>query len=130
MPDLPSLAAVGFGAALGGVLRHLVSLWSAERWGSDFPYGTLLVNVTGAFLIGVGLTVLLASVRLNPAWRLFLITGCLGGYTTFSSYAWEALSLAQAGDYARFALYVVGSNLLGLAGVWAGAALAERLVIS
>jgi len=129
MPDAHSLLAVGFGAALGGVARYLVSLWSAERWGSDFPYGTLLVNVTGALLIGFGLTLLLATLRLNPAWRLLLITGCLGGYTTFSSYAWEALTLAQAGDYARAAAYVVGSNLLGLAAVWAGAWVAQRFTV-
>lgn len=130
MPDAHSLVAVAAGAALGGVLRYLVTLWSAERWGSDFPWGTLLVNLSGALLIGFGLTLLLASLRLNPAWRLLLITGCLGGYTTFSSYVWEALTLAQAGEVGRAALYVVGSNVLGLAAVWAGVAAAQRFTSS
>jgi CrcB protein len=130
MPDAHALLAVAAGAAVGGVLRYLVTLWSAEHWGSDFPWGTLLVNLTGALLIGFGLTLLLTALRLNPAWRLLLITGCLGGYTTFSSYVWEALTLVQAGDFGRAALYVAGSNVLGLAVVWAGAAAAQRFTSS
>lgn len=117
--------AIGAGAVLGANLRYLVTSWAAGRWGSEFPYGTLAVNVSGAFAIGVLLALLAAQTEVDPFWRLFFATGFLGGYTTFSSYAWEALTLAQDGAWSRALLYVGGSNLLGLAGVWVGAQLAQ-----
>jgi fluoride exporter len=115
--------AVGLGAVLGANLRYAISNWAAGRWGSDFPYGTLTVNVTGAFVIGLFLAAIAARSGLSPLVRLFFVTGFLGGYTTFSSYAWEALSLAQDGALLRFGIYVLGSNLVGLIGVWLGAGL-------
>ena len=113
--------AVGLGALLGANLRFVVSAWAADRWGGDFPYGTFIINVTGAFVIGLLLAAALFRTGLNPMLRLFLVTGFLGGYTTFSSYAWEALTLANNGAWLRFAAYVLGSNVIGLMGVWAGA---------
>jgi CrcB protein len=112
---------------LGANLRFLVGLWAAEKWGVDFPYGTFLVNVSGAFVVGVVLAFLVERAGINPLWRLFFVTGFLGGYTTFSSYAWEALALAESGAWSRAVLYVVGSNVVGFIGVWLGASLA-RLV--
>jgi CrcB protein len=119
--------AVGVGALLGANLRFVVGNWAAERWGVDFPYGTFIVNVSGAFAVGVVLAFMSERLGLSPLWRLFFVTGFLGGYTTFSSYAWEALVLAEEGAWVRAGVYVVGSNLVGFAGVWLGAALA-RLV--
>jgi CrcB protein len=119
--------AIAAGAVLGANLRFVVGTWAADRLGSDFPYGTLIINTSGAFVIGVFLAFLGARVGVNPVWRLFFATGFLGGYTTFSSYAWEALTLVDAGAWLRAGIYVVGTNLIGLAGVWLGAALA-RLV--
>ena len=119
--------AIAAGAVLGANLRFVVGTWAAERLGSDFPYGTLIVNTTGAFVIGVFLAFVGARVGLNPLWRLFFATGFLGGYTTFSSYAWEALALADAGAWLRAGMYVVGTNVIGLAGVWLGAALARLM---
>jgi CrcB protein len=119
--------AVGMGALLGANLRFVVGNWAAERWGVDFPYGTFIVNVSGAFAVGVILAFMGERLGLSPLWRLFFVTGFLGGYTTFSSYAWEALVLAEEGAWVRAGVYVVGSNLVGFAGVWLGAALA-RLV--
>lgn len=115
--------AIGAGAVLGANLRYAVTSWAAGRWGAELPYGTLLVNVSGAFVIGVLLALFAAQTSVDPLWRLFLATGFLGGYTTFSSYAWEALTLAQDGAWSRALLYVGGSNVLGLAGVWVGAQL-------
>ena len=120
-------AAVAGGAMLGANLRYLVGNWAASRWGTDFPYGTLLINVSGAFVIGVFLSLVGARIGVSPLWRLFFATGFLGGYTTFSSYAWEALTLVQDGAWLRAGAYVVGSNAVGLVGVWLGVALA-RLV--
>ena len=119
--------AIAAGAVLGANLRFVVGTWAADRLGSDFPYGTLIVNTTGAFVIGVFLAFVGARVGLNPLWRLFFATGFLGGYTTFSSYAWEALTLADAGAWLRAGMYVVGTNVIGLAGVWLGAALARLM---
>ena len=117
--------AVALGAMLGANLRFLVNTWVAERLAPDFPYGTFLVNVSGAFAIGVVLSFLGERVGITPLWRLFFATGFLGGYTTFSSYAWEVLTLVQDGDWLPASGYIVGSNVLGFAGVWLGAALAR-----
>jgi CrcB protein len=128
MDQAMTYVAVGIGAVLGANLRFVISSWAADTWGASFPYGTFLINVSGAFVIGIFLAFVgLRASDINPLWRLFFATGFLGGYTTFSSYAWEALSLVQVGDWQRAAVYVGGSNLLGLLGVWLGATLASSL---
>jgi fluoride exporter len=120
--------AVGLGAVVGANLRYVIATWAADRWGAGFPFGTFIVNVSGAFVIGLFLAAVAARTGFGPLVRLFVVTGFLGGYTTFSSYAWEALALASAETWARFGVYVVGSNLLGLAGVWVGAKLGAALI--
>jgi CrcB protein len=122
-----SFVAIAVGAVLGANLRFLVGNWAADRWGVDFPYGTFIVNVSGAFVVGIVLALLAERTGISPMWRLFFVTGFLGGYTTFSSYAWEALALAEEGAWLRAAAYIGGSNIVGLVGVWLGASLA-RLV--
>jgi CrcB protein len=119
--------AVALGAMLGANLRFVVANVAADRWGTEFPYGTLIINVSGAFVIGLFLSFLAARVGISPLWRLFFATGFLGGYTTFSTYAWEALTLAETGAWLRAVAYVLGSNALGLAGVWLGATLARSV---
>jgi CrcB protein len=116
---------VAVGAVLGANLRFVVVNWAADRWGTDFPYGTLVVNLSGAFLIGVLLAFMGERLGIDPMWRLFFGTGFLGGYTTFSAYAWEALQLVETGAWLRAGAYVLGSNALGFAGVWLGATLAR-----
>jgi fluoride exporter len=110
---------------LGATLRYVVAIWALERWGADFPYGTFIVNVSGAFVIGVVLAYLGERFEISLLWRLFFVTGFLGGYTTFSTYAWEALALAEQGTFLRAGVYVLGSNALGFVGVWLGATLAR-----
>ena len=116
---------VAVGAMLGANLRFVVVNWAADRWGLDFPYGTLLVNLSGAFVIGLLLAFLGERLEVDPIWRLFFATGFLGGYTTFSAYAWEALLLVETGAWLRAGAYVLGSNALGFVGVWLGATLAR-----
>lgn len=124
---MPYLA-IGAGAVLGANLRAVVATWAANQWGVDFPWGTFLINISGAFVIGVFLaTIAIRAPGLNPLWRLFFATGFLGGYTTFSAYAWEALALAETGAWLRALTYVLASNLLALLGVWTGATLARHL---
>lgn len=117
--------AIAVGAMLGANLRFILASWSVDRLGVDFPYGTFIVNVSGSFLIGVFLSFVGTRASVNPLWRLFFATGFLGGYTTFSSYAWEALVMAEGGAWAGLVVYVGGSNCLGLVGVWLGARLAR-----
>jgi fluoride exporter len=117
--------AVALGAMLGANLRFVVGNWAAARWGADFPYGTFVINVSGAFAIGLVLSFIGERVGVSPLWRLFFATGFLGGYTTFSSYTWEALTLAQDGEWVDAGAYILGSNVLGFVGVWLGATLAR-----
>ena len=119
--------AVGLGALLGANLRYVLSSWAADRFGADFPYGTFVINISGALVIGMLLSAAVFRAGLHPMLRLFAITGFLGGYTTFSSYAWEALTLADNRAWLRFAAYVIGSNAIGLIGVWAGARMGSAL---
>jgi CrcB protein len=117
--------AVAVGAMLGANLRFVVGNWAADQFGAEFPYGTLLVNVSGAFVIGIALSFIGQRVGISPLWRLFFVTGFLGGYTTFSTYTWEALSLAEDSAWVSAAIYVLGSNIFGFIGVWLGSVLAR-----
>jgi fluoride exporter len=118
---------VGLGGLVGAVARFAVGKQAAERLGTAFPYGTLLVNVTGSLAIGLVVAFVLARVT-DPAWRLLLVAGFLGGYTTFSAFAFEAVALLQDGRWGRAVLYVLASNLIGLAACWGGLALGRGLV--
>ena len=119
---------VGVGGLIGANARFVLTRLVVERLGAAFQYyGTFLVNTTGSVVIGVLLTVLVARVT-DPAWRLGLVTGFLGGYTTFSSYTFEAVGLMSEGRWGRAAVYVLGSNALGLAGCWAGVMLGRQLL--
>lgn len=119
---------VGLGGGLGAVTRYLLGLWVAGRVGSTFPYHTLLINVSGSLAIGILLVLLTERLATDPAWRLFLVIGALGGYTTFSSFTYEALALVESGDLVAAALYVFGSNALGLLAAYAGIVVTRTIV--
>jgi CrcB protein len=123
---LPFLA-VSIGGILGANTRYLVSLYIAERLGTAFPYGTLLINVTGSLIIGFFLTLAVERFNLDPLWRLFFATGFLGAYTTFSSYTFETAQLVRDGSYGLAFVYLFGSVLAGMIGVFAGIIAAEQL---
>jgi CrcB protein len=114
------------GAGLGGLTRFVAGTWIMTKFGGRFPLGTFVINVSGSFLIGLLMTLLTERLSPHPNWRLFLIVGILGGYTTFSSFEYEAYAAVREG--ARFIglLYVGGSVLVGYFGVWLGALLAAR----
>ncbi len=84
---------IAIGAALGANARYLVNVWAANRFGADFPYGTLLVNISGSFILGLLLALATSRLTISPEMRLLLAVGFLGSYTTFSSYAVESLNL-------------------------------------
>jgi len=110
---------IGLGAALGANLRYLAGRAIAEWLGVGFPWGTLTINVTGSFLIGVIATLLGERLDVGPEWRLFLVVGVLGGYTTFSTFSLDAINLFSSGGGADRWLagiaYILASILLGLA---------------
>ena len=118
---------VGLGGFLGANARYALGLWISSRMGSSFPAHTLAINVSGSLLIGMLLVLLTERLEVDPAWRLFLVVGFLGGYTTFSSFTFEAITLVGTGGWLRAAWYVVGSNGLGLTACLMGMALARAL---
>jgi CrcB protein len=123
---LPYLA-VGIGAFLGANARFLVAGWAADRLGTAFPYGTLVINVSGSFAIGLFLTLIGGRFVTPPIVRLFIAVGFLGGYTTFSTYAFESLALLQARASVAALLNVVGSVILGLLAVVLGSIVGRLL---
>ncbi len=104
---------VGIAGAFGAVSRYLLGRFVAERAGSQFPLGTLIINLSGAFVIGL-LFALVAHKHLSATIQLPLATGFLGGYTTFSTMSWESVQLVRGGSTTRSILYLGGSVLLGL----------------
>lgn len=118
---------IALGGALGSIARYWVGSAISGRMGSRFPYGTFVINVTACVIIGFALTALGKRADLSPAWRYLIPVGFVGAYSTFSTYEWETLATLRSGALALAALYALGSLVLGLAAVWAGAALAEML---
>jgi CrcB protein len=114
------------GAGIGGVIRYAAGSWIMGKYGGRFPLGTFIINVTGSFLIGILMTLLTERWQPHPNWRLFLVVGLLGGYTTFSSFEYETLQAMQDGARPMAALYVTGSVALGYLGVWLGTLVSRR----
>jgi CrcB protein len=123
---LDKLLVVLAGAGLGGVARYAAGTWIMAKYGGRFPLGTFLINISGSFLIGILMTLFTERLDPHPNWRLFLVVGVLGGYTTFSSFEYETYQAVRDGEHWMGLLYVTGSVLLGYAGVWLGALLSSR----
>ena len=119
---------VFLGGGLGAVLRHAVNLGAARWLGAGFPAGTLFVNVSGSLLMGLLAGWLAFRGDASQAWRLFLATGVLGGYTTFSAFSLDAMALWERDEIALAAFYIAASVGLSLLGLFAGLWLARQLV--
>ena len=115
------------GAGIGGLSRYVAGTWIMAKYGGRFPLGTFVINITGSLLIGVLMTLLTERLQPHPNWRLFLVVGILGGYTTFSSFEYELYQAVRDGARWMGMLYLTGSVVLGYLGVWLGALLAARL---
>ncbi len=114
------------GGATGSLARYLAGTAIMTRYGGRFPLGTLAVNVSGSFLIGLLMTLFTERFQPHANWRPLLVIGFLGGYTTFSAFEWETYSSVREGRPWLGLLNVVASVALGYAAVWLGAALARR----
>jgi CrcB protein len=127
MNQWAAVAAVAVGGALGSVFRFLVGIWFLQRVGPGFPWGTFAVNISGAFVIGVVLQLAQSRIGLSPYARLFLATGVLGGYTTFSAFAYETYVLGRDAFTMQALSYGFGSVIAGVAAVFLGIVIARAV---
>jgi fluoride exporter len=120
---------VFLGAGLGGTLRHTVNLLAARLLGTNFPWGTFLINISGSLVMGLlaGFFAFRTGANWTQPVRLFLLTGVLGGYTTFSSFSLDSALLFERGEFLMMAAYVGGSVLVAFAGVFSGLFIARAL---
>jgi CrcB protein len=116
---------IALGASVGANLRYALSNWAAQQWGTTFPYGTLMINVAGSCCIGLIMTLAATRIALSVPWRLLLVTGLLGGFTTFSTLSYETYGLLVTGSWLEAGLNILGSVGLGMIGVFLGAGLAR-----
>ena len=118
---------VFFGGGLGASLRHTVNMACAKTFGTAFPYGTFIINISGSIVMGLIAGYLAFKGEATQPWRLFLMTGILGGYTTFSAFSLDAALLYERGEIGLALFYVLGSVVFSIAGLFAGLALMRHL---
>jgi len=112
---------------LGSALRYAITLWSADRFGTAFPYGTLIVNISGCFLIAVAVQLAAAS-RWDAEWHVAVTAGLLGGFTTYSAFNEQTIQLIQSGAAGAAAMNVAVTLIGGLAAGWLGLVVARQLI--
>ncbi|HTG01326.1 MAG TPA: fluoride efflux transporter CrcB [Nitrospirota bacterium] len=118
---------IGIGGFTGAIARYAVAVWIGQRWGRSFPLGTFVINVSGSFLIGLLMTLMTERFIENPQWRLLLVVGFLGAYTTFSTFEYETGALLKDGEWIIAATNVVGSVVVGFAALKLGEILAKSI---
>ena len=123
-----AILAAAAGGALGSVARYVLGFYAGVLVGTAFPWGTLFVNVTGSFVIGALAEAFALRWHVDPAVRIFLITGICGGYTTFSAFSLEVVALIARGALMPAAAYIVGSVVVSLAALYAGLFVVRRLL--
>jgi CrcB protein len=116
---------VGLGGFLGANARYWLGRWIAQAVGTQFPWGTFVINVTGSFILGLFMTFITARLVPAPHWRLLIAIGFVGAYTTFSTFEYETLALAESGAVWRAVANVVFSVLAGFLAVWIGTRLGQ-----
>jgi len=118
---------IGFGGFVGAVSRYGLALWIGQRWGRTFPLGTFVINVSGSFLIGLFMTLMAERFTVNPQWRLLLVVGFLGAYTTFSTFEYETGTLLKDGEWTFAMLNIILSVVAGFIALKLGEALAKLI---
>ena len=118
---------IAIGGGIGSVTRYLTSVWAAGKFGVGFPYGTLLVNVVGCYLIGLFMVLSTERFVLSTHWRLLITSGFLGGLTTFSSFSYETLKLVEESSFLPAIQNIAANLFTGLAATWFGILSARNL---
>ena len=124
---MKSYLLVFVGGGIGASLRHAVNMISARGLGTAFPWGTFIINISGSLVMGLIAGYLAFKGGASQPWRLFVMTGILGGYTTFSAFSLDTALLYERGEIGLALLYVLGSVVLSIAGLFAGLALVRHL---
>ncbi len=124
---MQNMLAIALGAAIGANLRYLVTNWTVNRFGTDLPYGTFIVNILGCLIIGMLLTLVMTRLPISEPLRLFLVTGLLGSLTTFSTFSYEGYALISTGNALGAVNYIAASVFVGLAAVYLGAFIARLI---
>ncbi|HYM92750.1 MAG TPA: fluoride efflux transporter CrcB [Chitinophagaceae bacterium] len=124
---IKNILLIGLGGGVGSIARYLCQKWFAENIQHPFPWGTFVVNILGCFLIGLIYAMAEKTTLLSPQTRLLLITGLCGGFTTFSTFAFENMNMLRSGDSLYVLLYIVASVVLGIAAVFAAIGLIKIL---
>ena len=129
MLDLPveDLLIISVGAIAGANARYLISRLAAKLLGPVFPYGTLFINITGSMIVGFFVIWATERALVDPRWRMLVVVGFCGSFTTFSSYAFETMAYFEQGQWHLLLANILSNNLLCLAGTLAGMALARRV---
>ena len=116
---------ISLGAIVGGNARYLISRFAAKALGPVFPYGTLFINVSGSLIVGFFMVWVSERVLIDPRWRLLVVVGFCGAFTTFSSYAFETMAYFEQGQWLLMCSNILSNNILCLVGALAGMALAR-----
>jgi CrcB protein len=124
---LKDILVISVGAVVGANARWVISRYAARLLSPIFPYGTLLINVSGSFIVGFFLIWTSERVLMDPRWRLLVVVGFCGAFTTFSSYAFESMAYIEQGQWLLLAANFLANNLLCFAAVLAGMALARAV---
>jgi fluoride exporter len=122
--NIEQMLLVSVGAIIGANARFWIMNWSVQRLGVDFPYGTLIINISGSFLLGLFISIITERLIVDPRVRLLITVGILGSFTTFSTYTYESIAMMLRGQWMLGAFNLFGSAFLGgaavIAGVWVG----------
>ena len=118
---------IGVGGFVGAIARYVLAVWIGQRWGRSFPLGTFVINVSGSFLIGLLMTLMAERFTENPQWRLLLVVGFLGAYTTFSTFEYETGTLLKDGEWLYAGVNVIGSVFVGFMALKLGEIIARSV---
>jgi len=124
---MTNILMIGIGGFLGAVTRYGVAVWIGQRWGRSFPLGTFVINITGSFLIGLLMTLMTEKIIENPQWRLLLVVGFLGAYTTFSTFEYETGALLKDSEWLYAGVNVIGSVFVGFIALKLGEVIAKSI---